>query len=184
MSTPDGLDGSPFNSKLALQACVALGAAWAVGAGAWGVIDGLGSRTAGLVSQGRYLSGLLMAIGLGYWTTIFNIEQKTARFRLLTALVAIGGLCRLLGLAMGDDVSLATLGPLVLELGLAPLLCLWQQGGPLPLSPTLGNRRDQNSGASPPSISARPTRAWREPAPGEHERQRGRSGPPKAGDLK
>ena len=121
---------SSFNTKLALQACVALGATWAVGAGAWGVVDGIGSSSAGLVSQGRYLSGLLMAVGLGYWSTIFNIEQKTARFRLLTALVSIGGLCRLLGLAMGDGVSLATAGPLVLELGLAPLLCVWQGGLP------------------------------------------------------
>jgi hypothetical protein len=71
-----------------------------------------------------------LAIGLGYWTTIFNIEQKTARFRLLTGLVAIGGLCRLFGMAMGDGVSLSTAGPLVLELGLAPVLCFWQNGGP------------------------------------------------------
>jgi hypothetical protein len=116
----------PFTARLALQACVALGATWAVGAGAWGVVDGIGSGTAGLVSQGRYLSGLLLAIGLGYWTTIPDIEHKTARFRLLTGLVAIGGLSRLVGLAMGDGVSLATAGPLVLELGVAPLLCLWQ----------------------------------------------------------
>jgi hypothetical protein len=123
-----GVEVHPFTARLALQACVALGATWAVGAGAWGVVDGIGSGTAGLVSQGRYLSGLLMAIGLGYWTTIPDIEQKTARFRLLTGLVAIGGLSRLLGLAMGDGISLATAGPLALELGVAPLLCLWQNG--------------------------------------------------------
>lgn len=117
-----------FTARLGLQACVALGATWAVGAGAWGVVDGIGSGTAGLVSQGRYLSGLLLAIGLGYWTTIPDIEHKTALFRLLTGLVTIGGLSRLLGLAMGDGISLATAGPLVLELGVAPLLCLWQNG--------------------------------------------------------
>jgi hypothetical protein len=127
------MEVSPLNGKLALQACVASAATWAVGAGAWGVVDSIGSNAAGLVSQGRYLSGLLLAIGLGYWTTIVNIEQKTARFRLLTGLVAIGGLCRLFGLAMGDGVSLSTAGPLVLELGVAPLLSFWQNGGLPPL---------------------------------------------------
>jgi Domain of unknown function (DUF4345) len=135
----------PFTARLALQACVALGATWAVGAGAWGVVDGIGSGTAGLVSQGRYLSGLLMAIGLGYWTTIADIEQKTARFRLLTGLVAIGGLSRLLGLAMGDGVSLATAGPLGLELGVAPLLCLWQNRAAPAFPAASGNRRDDCS---------------------------------------
>lgn len=128
-----------FTARLGLQACVALGATWAVGAGAWGVVDSIGSSSAGLVSQGRYLSGLLLAIGLGYWTTIPDIEHKTARFRLLTGLVAIGGLSRLLGLAMGDGISLATAGPLVLELGVAPLLCLWQTGPRRP-SPRPRNR--------------------------------------------
>ena len=136
---------------LALQACVALGATWAVGAGAWGVVDGIGSSTAGLVSQGRYLSGLLMAIGLGYWTTIPDIERKTARFRLLTGLVAIGGLSRLLGLAMGDGVSLATAGPLGLELGVAPLLCLWQNGAAAAFPAASGTRRDDCSRATPPA---------------------------------
>jgi Domain of unknown function (DUF4345) len=124
-----GVQGPRLKGRLALQVCIALGATWSVGAGAWGVFDNLGGITAGLVSQGRYLSGLLLAIGLGYWSTIFDIERKTARFRLLTGLVAIGGLCRLLGVAMGDGISLSTAGPLLLELGLAPLLCFWQNGG-------------------------------------------------------
>jgi Domain of unknown function (DUF4345) len=100
-----GAELSALYGRLALQGCVALAATWAVGVGAWGVVDSIGNTTAGLVSQGRYLSGLLLAIGLAYWTTILNIEQKTARFRLLTGLVAIGGLCRLLGVAMGDEVQ-------------------------------------------------------------------------------
>jgi Domain of unknown function (DUF4345) len=124
-----GAELSPLYGRLALQGCVALAATWAVGVGAWGVVNSIGNNTAGLVSQGRYLSGLLLAIGLAYWTTILNIEQKTGRFRLLTGLVAIGGLCRLLGVAMGDEVSVSTAGPLVLELGVAPLLCFWQNGG-------------------------------------------------------
>ena len=159
----------PFTARLALQACVALGATWAVGAGAWGVVDGIGSSTAGLISQGRYLSGLLMAIGLGYWTTIRDIEQKTARFRLLTSLVAIGGLSRLLGLAMGDGVSLATAGPLGLELGVAPLLCLWQNGAALAFPAASGNR---------PTIAParRCPRAWRA---GRRRRADGRSRSPR-----
>jgi hypothetical protein len=77
-------------------------------------------------SHFRYLSGLLLAIGLCFWSTIPEIEAKTGRFRLLTLLVVIGGLGRLLGLALTGLPSLIMLGSLFLELIVTPLLCLWQ----------------------------------------------------------
>ena len=46
-------------------------------------------------SHVRYLSGLILAIGVGFWTTVPAIESHGARFRLLTALVLVGGLGRL-----------------------------------------------------------------------------------------
>jgi hypothetical protein len=47
----------------------------------------------------RYLSGLLLAVGFAFWSTLSDIEHKTGQFRLLTGLVVIGGLCRLIGWA-------------------------------------------------------------------------------------
>jgi hypothetical protein len=40
--------------------------------------------------------------------------------------VVIGGLCRLLGVLMGDPLSQQVIAALVMELGVTPVLCLWQ----------------------------------------------------------
>jgi hypothetical protein len=112
--------------------CVALAGLVAVSAGTWGVLVDLGGHGGGLASHERYLSGLLLAIGLAFWTTLSDIEGKTARFRLLTALVVIGGISRLVGVAFGDTLSWSIGGALAMELLVAPLLCLWQGGvGPV-----------------------------------------------------
>jgi hypothetical protein len=104
----------------------------AIWAGAWGVLSDLGghdggsSGGSGLASHERYLSGLLLAIGIAFWTTLSGIEGKTGRFRLLTALVVVGGVSRLVGVAMGDTLSWSIAGALTMELLVAPVLCLWQ----------------------------------------------------------
>ena len=112
-----------------LQICVALAALVAIWAGAWGVLTDLGGHdggSSGLASHERYLSGLLLAIGIAFWTTLSGIEGKTGRFRLLTALVVVGGISRLVGVAMGDTLSWSIAGALAMELLVAPVLCLWQ----------------------------------------------------------
>jgi len=38
----------------------------------------------------------------------------------------VGGLCRLLGVELGDGLSASVVGPLIVELAVTPLLCLWQ----------------------------------------------------------
>ncbi len=80
----------------------------------------------GVDSHFRYLSGLLLAIGLGFWSTIPAIERRTARFRLLTALVVAGGLGRLLGVLLDGPPPAPMLAGLGMELAVTPLLCLWQ----------------------------------------------------------
>lgn len=77
-------------------------------------------------SHFRFLSGLLLGIGLGFWSTVPGIEAKTGRFRLLALLVFIGGLARLTGLALTGLPSLFMIGGLALELVVTPILCLWQ----------------------------------------------------------
>jgi hypothetical protein len=102
-----------------------------VSAGLFGVLFGpeglLGDRVSvSADSHFRYLSGLLLGLGLCFWSTVPDIETKTGRFRLLTLLVVIGGLGRLLGLAVTGVPSFFMLGGLAVELVVTPVLCLWQ----------------------------------------------------------
>jgi hypothetical protein len=116
----------------ALRVAVAIGGIVPVAAGLAGVIAGaamLGGHPAAnltLDSHLRYLSGLLLAIGLGFWSTIPRIEQQSARFRLLTAIVVVGGLGRLYGILVEGLPPAPMLFGLGMELVVTPLLCWWQ----------------------------------------------------------
>jgi hypothetical protein len=116
--------------KKLLQQAVGLAAILPVAAGLYGVLFGqaLTDETVSVSgdSHFRYLSGLLLALGICFWSTIPGIEEKTGRFRLLTVLVVLGGLGRLLGLMLTGIPSLFMLGGLVMELIVTPVLCLWQ----------------------------------------------------------
>jgi len=117
---------------LALRMMVGLAGIVPVAAGLDGMIRGsamLGGVSAAnltLDSHLRYLSGLLLAIGLGFWSTIPRLDVQGGRFRLLTALVVVGGLGRLFGILMMGLPPAPMLFGLVMELGVTPLLCLWQ----------------------------------------------------------
>src|SRR5665213_4600982 len=105
---------------IALAACVpvagGLKGAWlgARGFGAW--------PGAAADSHVRYLSGLLLAIGVAYWACIPAVERRGALIRTLTAIVVAGGLSRLAGwlFLAGDPGPLRW--ALVMELGVAPVL--------------------------------------------------------------
>ena len=90
------------------------------------MLGGTPSADLSLDSHLRYLSGLLLAIGLGFWSTIPRIELRTVRFRLLTALVVMGGLGRLYGVVVEGLPPVPMLFGLAMELGVTPLLCWWQ----------------------------------------------------------
>jgi len=74
-----------------------------------------------------YLSGLLLGIGLGFWSLIPAIERQGRAFTLLTAIVVVGGLARLAMAARTGAWGLSVDLPLVMELAVTPLLCLWQR---------------------------------------------------------
>ena len=111
--------------RRALQVSIAVAALLPVVAGLWGVPQPT-SDGAWAGNHHRYLSGLLLAIGLGYWSAVPEIETMGARMRLLTSLVVMGGLARLSGLLLGDAPTLPVAAALAMELLIAPLLCLWQ----------------------------------------------------------
>lgn len=112
--------------KRALQVSIAVAALLPVSAGLWDIAHGLSGSVGWADNHHRYLSGLLLAIGLGFWSAIPEIETRTARMRLLTVLVVIGGLARLVGLALGDSATPLVVTALAMELVVTPLLCLWQ----------------------------------------------------------
>ena len=118
-------------SRRFLQCAVALGGLVPVGAGLAGVVLGaaiVGSpASTDLDSHVRYLSGLLLAIGLAFWATIPRIAEHRRRFGLLTLIVFIGGLGRLFGLLTHAVPSAPMLGGLAMELAVTPALWLWQR---------------------------------------------------------
>ncbi len=118
--------------RRALQVAVALGSLIPISAGVAGIL--LGPRLVAaafaappdLDSHFRYLSGLLLAIGFGFASTIPRIETHQRRFRLLTAIVVLGGIGRMLSLLSIGPPSPVMLAALVMELLVTPALALWQ----------------------------------------------------------
>lgn len=123
---------SPRAERRLLQALVALAALLPVYAGLAGLLQGVGMLGDGTAlgrdgdSHWRYLSGLLLGLGLGFWTCVPGIERKTGRFRLLTLMVLLGGLGRFYALLTGGVPSAAMVAALGMELAVTPALCAWQ----------------------------------------------------------
>ena len=116
-----------------LQLAVVLFGFVPVGAGLAGVLFGMTVFDEGAVvsreldSHGRYLSGLLLAIGLGFWSCVPGIEARGARARLLTAIVFIGGLARLYAVNRAGWPSIGMMGGLGMELVVTPAIALWRE---------------------------------------------------------
>jgi hypothetical protein len=116
--------------RRALQVAIALGLLVSLYAGSAGVVEGpamvKGTGGTDLDSHFRYLSGLLLGIGLAFIACIPAIERRTTVFRALGAIVVVGGLARLLS---AFDLGLPSSGHrfgLMMELVAVPLLVLWQ----------------------------------------------------------
>ena len=81
----------------------------------------------GLDSHIRYLSGLLLGIGLIYWSAIPGVEKEGGRIGVLTLIVVIGGFCRALGMLVYGPAGAPAVAALAMELIVAPGLYLWQR---------------------------------------------------------
>jgi hypothetical protein len=138
--------GSIEREKRLLQRVVAVAALIPALAGLSGVLLGHGitgdrNPSVSADSHFRFLSGLLLGIGLCFWWTVPRIEEKTTFFRFLTLIIVIGGLARLLGLWITGVPSLFMLMALAMELVVTPALCFWQT--------RVANRAAEESGVAP-----------------------------------
>jgi len=125
-------------NRQALQIVIALAGLVPVGAGLAGIalgpsFAGLGdplglpaSADPSLDSHFRYLSGLLLAIGLLFWSAIPMIERRGDLVRALTLIVVIGGLGRAVSLFEVGAPDAGMRFGLIMELVVTPLVCLWQ----------------------------------------------------------
>jgi hypothetical protein len=114
-----------------LQAIVALAGFAGVFLGLTGVLFGtLHTDLSGdvvLDSYVRFGKGVLLAIGLIYWSCIAQIERRGDRISLVTFILVFGTLSRLFT-AVGHGVpTLGIVANLIAGLILVPLLWLWQR---------------------------------------------------------
>ena len=79
-----------------------------------------------LDSHFRYLSGIFLMVGIAFASCVPGIERKTARFRLLGTMVVLGGLARAVSAMEYGLPSDGHRFGLVMELGIVPLLMIWQ----------------------------------------------------------
>jgi hypothetical protein len=119
------------NERRLLQIVVAVACLVPIGAGSAGMLLGPAmvdavALPAAADSHYRYLSGLLLGIGIAFATAIPDIERRTPRVRLLTAIVVIGGVGRLMSLLLRGPPDKSMLAALVMELVVTPALAVWQ----------------------------------------------------------
>jgi hypothetical protein len=112
-----------------LQIAVAAAGLVPVAAGALGALrpELLIAGPPHALTHGAYLSGLLLGIGLAFWSLVPAIERQSRVFTLLTGLVLLGGLARALTAARLGAWNLSVELPLVMELAVTPALWLWQR---------------------------------------------------------
>lgn len=117
-----------------LQMAVALACLVPLGAGTAGVVAGPGmiaGKLAGelpdLESHYRYLSGLLLGLGIGFAVSIPTIERRSELFAVLSAIVVVGGFARLYALLVHGMPTIPHVLALGMELIVVPLLFAWQR---------------------------------------------------------
>ena len=122
----------PITEKRMLQAVIAVACLVPLTAGPTGIWRGPewmahgAAVSADLDSHFRYMSGIFTGVGLAFVSCIIGIETKGMRLRMLVAFVVLGGLARLFSFAQVGPPDLGNRFGLVMELGVTPLIALWQ----------------------------------------------------------
>jgi Domain of unknown function (DUF4345) len=114
-----------------LQIAFACAGLTLVGFGAAGVFFGANfmDLTGNVVmdSYVRFLKGMLLAIGLIYWSSIPDIERHGERISVVTFILVLGAVPRLMAVIGHGVPTIGILIGLGGELIVAPLLWLWQR---------------------------------------------------------
>jgi hypothetical protein len=114
-----------------LQIAFALAGLALVGFGFAGVFFGANfldlSGNVVMDSYIRFLKGMLLAIGLIYWSSIPDIERHGERISLVTCILVLGAVPRLMAVISHGVPTIGILISLAGELIAAPLLWLWQR---------------------------------------------------------
>ena len=114
-----------------VQIAFALAGLVLIGFGLAGVLFGADfadlSRNVTLDSYFRFLKGMLLAIGLVYWSSIPAIERHGERVSLVTFILVLGAVPRLIAVIGHGVPTIGILISLAGELIFAPLLWLWHQ---------------------------------------------------------
>jgi len=79
-----------------------------------------------LDSNMRFFGGVWLGLGLSVWWLVPRIDQQTALFRAAWLMIALGGVGRLLSIAMVGLPLLPFVGFTVLEIIGAPIFIWWQ----------------------------------------------------------
>jgi len=80
-----------------------------------------------MYSYFRFLKGMLLAIGLIYWSSIPDIERHGERVSLVTFILVLGAVPRLMAVIGHGVPTIGILIGLAGELVFAPLLWLWHR---------------------------------------------------------
>lgn len=120
-----------LTEKRLLQAIVGLACLVPLAAGSIGIWLGAewlanGPVAINLDSHFRYLSGIFLGVGIAFASCIPAIETKGKRMRMLAAFILLGGLARALSAAQIGLPGPGHVFGLMMELGVVPLLTLWQ----------------------------------------------------------
>ncbi len=117
-----------------LKVAISIACLVPLGAGIAGVVLGPALVETGMVgehreleSHFRYLSGLLLGVGIAFAACIPTIERRSELFNALCLMVFAGGLARLWGIVAYDMAVAPHIFPLLMELAVAPLLFVWQK---------------------------------------------------------
>jgi hypothetical protein len=78
-------------------------------------------------SHMRYLSGLLLGLGGLAWWCAGDLRVRRRVFAALCTMVVVGGLARLLGLALDGLPPWPHVAALGMELGVVPVLWAWSR---------------------------------------------------------
>jgi hypothetical protein len=113
-----------------LQVAFAVAGLVLVGFGLAGVVFGANftdlSGNVVMDSYLRFLKGMLLAIGLVYWSSVPDIERHGERISLVTFILMLGAVPRLMAVIAHGVPTIGILIGLAGELIFAPLLWLWQ----------------------------------------------------------